>query len=64
MNSSRASTTFSFVTGLSVFVFGSNDYFGPRPKNPARYLVKSSRRSNGEPLPWRDLRAAFLERKP
>jgi predicted MPP superfamily phosphohydrolase len=48
------------VPGL--FVFGSNDYFGPTPKNPARYLVKSSRRSHGEPLPWRDLRAALLER--
>ena len=22
-----------------VFVLGSNDYWGPRPKNPARYLV-------------------------
>jgi uncharacterized protein len=45
-----------------VFVFGSNDYFGPRPKNPARYLVKSQRRIQGEPLPWRDLRAAMTER--
>jgi uncharacterized protein len=45
-----------------LFVFGSNDYFGPTPKNPARYLVKSSRRNHGEPLPWRDLRAALLER--
>ncbi|GAA5127897.1 metallophosphoesterase [Pseudonocardia adelaidensis] len=45
-----------------LFVFGSNDYFGPTPKNPARYLVKSTRRSHGEPLPWRDLRAALLER--
>jgi uncharacterized protein len=45
-----------------LFVFGSNDYFGPTPKNPARYLVKSSRRSHGDPLPWRDLRAALLER--
>jgi uncharacterized protein len=46
-----------------LFVFGSNDYFGPTPKNPARYLVKSPRgRSHGEPLPWRDLRAALLER--
>jgi len=45
-----------------LFVFGSNDYFGPTPKNPARYLVKSSRRSHGEPLPWRDLRAALVER--
>jgi predicted MPP superfamily phosphohydrolase len=45
-----------------LFVFGSNDYFGPTPKNPARYLVKGSRRRHGEPLPWRDLRAALLER--
>jgi uncharacterized protein len=45
-----------------VFVFGSNDYFGPRPKNPARYLVRSERRIQGEPLPWRDLRAAMTER--
>ena len=45
-----------------VFVFGSNDYFGPRPKNPARYLVKSRKRIHGPPLPWRDLRAALVER--
>ena len=45
-----------------LFVFGSNDYFGPTPKNPARYLVKSRKRVHGEPLPWRDLRAALLER--
>ncbi|MCY7341128.1 MAG: metallophosphoesterase [Pseudonocardia sp.] len=45
-----------------LFVFGSNDYFGPTPKNPARYLTRTTRRVHGEPLPWRDLRAAFLER--
>lgn len=45
-----------------LFVFGSNDYFGPTPKNPVRYLTKSKRRSHGEPLPWRDLRAAMIER--
>ncbi len=45
-----------------LFVFGSNDYFGPTFKNPARYLVRSKRRTQGEPLPWRDLRAALLER--
>lgn len=44
-----------------LFVFGSNDYFGPTPKNPARYLTKSSKRIHGENLPWRDLRAAFVE---
>ena len=30
-----------------VFVFGSNDYFGPRPKNPASYLFDKSRRVTG-----------------
>jgi predicted MPP superfamily phosphohydrolase len=45
-----------------LFVFGSNDYFGPKPKNPARYLVPNEKRLHGEPLPWNDLRAAFVER--
>lgn len=45
-----------------VFVFGSNDYFGPRLKNPANYLTKPTHRAHGEPLPWQDLRAAFTER--
>lgn len=45
-----------------LFVFGSNDYFGPTPKNPARYLRTSQRRIHGAPLPWRDLRAGFVER--
>jgi predicted MPP superfamily phosphohydrolase len=45
-----------------VFVFGSNDYYAPRPKNPARYLIKSKRKIHGIPLPWRDLRAALVER--
>ncbi|MCV7422362.1 metallophosphoesterase [Mycobacterium yunnanensis] len=48
------------VPGL--FVFGSNDYFGPTPKNPTNYLFKPSYRITGEPLPWQDLRAAFTER--
>jgi predicted MPP superfamily phosphohydrolase len=48
------------VPGL--FVFGSNDYFGPKPKNPANYIFKPSRRVAGQPLPWQDLRAAFTER--
>jgi uncharacterized protein len=48
------------VPGL--FVFGSNDYFGPRPKNPANYLTRPGHRIHGEPLPWQDLRAAFTER--
>ena len=36
----------------------------PKPKNPARYLLPSSKtkRIHGDPLPWRDLRAAMTER--
>lgn len=45
-----------------VFVFGSNDYFGPRLKNPANYLTDPAHRAHGAPLPWQDLRAAFTER--
>ncbi|ASR38420.1 metallophosphoesterase [Prauserella marina] len=46
-----------------VFVFGSNDYYAPKPKNPARYLMPRGRkkRVHGRHLPWRDLRAAFIE---
>ena len=44
-----------------LFIFGSNDYFGPTFKNPVRYLVKSRKRNRGTSLPWRDLRAAMLE---
>jgi len=45
-----------------LFVFGSNDYFAPVPKNPAKYFKKDHRRVYGAPLPWKDLRAAFTER--
>ena len=46
-----------------VFVFGSNDYFAPTFKNPARYLVPAwQKRVHGGALPWRDLRAALIER--
>ena len=42
------------------FVFGSNDYYAPRPKNPARYLLPDSgKRIHGIPLPWQDLRDAM-----
>ncbi len=45
-----------------VFVFGSNDYFAPQPKNPLRYLAGPRRpRSFGARLPWRNLRAAFTD---
>ena len=33
----------------------------PKPKNPVRYLTKSRKRIHGIPLPWQDLRAAFVE---
>jgi predicted MPP superfamily phosphohydrolase len=45
-----------------VFVFGSNDYFAPQMKNPAKYLTDRGHRKHGNPLPWQDLRAAFTER--
>jgi predicted MPP superfamily phosphohydrolase len=43
-----------------VYVFGSNDYYAARPKNPARYLLPDNRRRiHGRDLPWDDLDAAF-----
>jgi uncharacterized protein len=46
-----------------LFVFGSNDYYGPTPKNPMRYLHRRRGTwTRGVPLPWRDLRAAMIER--
>ncbi|MHB0928714.1 MAG: metallophosphoesterase [Candidatus Nanopelagicales bacterium] len=48
------------LRGPGAFVFGSNDYYGPRPKNPARYLGRDrGRRIHGEELPWQDLRHAL-----
>ena len=46
-----------------VFVNGSNDYYGPVWKNPARYLLPDSGgRVFGEPLPWKDLCDGFTSR--
>ncbi len=47
----------------TVFVFGSNDYWGPVMKNPVRYLLPAGvgKRLHGPPLPWRELRARFAE---
>jgi predicted MPP superfamily phosphohydrolase len=43
-----------------VFVFGSNDYYAPSLKNPARYLFSDDgKRIHGEELPWRDLQAGL-----
>jgi uncharacterized protein len=46
-----------------VFVLGSNDYWGPRPKSPARYLLpKGGRRPMiGVRLPTDELVAGFRE---
>ena len=42
------------------FVLGSNDYYAPRWKNPARYLLPDTgRRFHGVPLPWEKLRDAM-----
>ncbi|NMM25333.1 MAG: metallophosphoesterase [Phycicoccus sp.] len=44
-----------------VFVLGSNDYFAPSLKNPARYLTKAHARPNDSiPLPTADLVEAFV----
>lgn len=43
------------------FVPGSNDWFAPVPKNPARYLLspRGDRHLYGDPLPYGELRSAF-----
>ncbi|MFD1663242.1 metallophosphoesterase [Streptomyces caeni] len=51
------------------YVFGSNDYYGPKLRNPARYLVEKARGRHGlngnAPVvgavhnPWEDLRDGF-----
>lgn len=47
------------VPGL--FVFGSNDYYGPRPVNPFLYLLGKKRPVSEEILPWEGMKAAFQE---
>ncbi len=46
-----------------VFVFGSNDYYAPTPRNPAWYLLPDDGRRNTRTpnLPFEDLRAAFTD---
>jgi predicted MPP superfamily phosphohydrolase len=42
------------------FVPGSNDWFAPVFKNPARYLLPDDGvRGHGTPLPWGELRSSF-----
>lgn len=44
-----------------VFVFGSNDYLEPKPRNPLTYLKHGRSFLDGTPreLPWRELRTQF-----
>jgi predicted MPP superfamily phosphohydrolase len=46
-----------------VFVLGSNDYWAPRPKNPARYLLPNggAKRLHGDRLPTSTLVEGFVE---
>ncbi len=42
------------IPGL--YVFGSNDYFAPKPKNPLKYLLPDhGKRVHGADLPWPEL---------
>ncbi len=54
---------FSAFAGIpGVFVFGSNDYFAPSLKNPARYLFKPDNKLiGGVELPWQDLKTGLEE---
>ncbi|GAB2502579.1 phosphodiesterase YaeI [Corynebacterium atrinae] len=45
-----------------MFVFGTNDYWAPSLPNPFSYLFGSRREPTYIDLPWRDMRAAFIER--
>jgi predicted MPP superfamily phosphohydrolase len=51
------------LTVPGVYVWGSNDYFGPSFKNPIRYLTQPRRqgRPSTRELPWADLGRAFKE---
>jgi uncharacterized protein len=45
-----------------IFVFGSNDLYSPKPKNPARYLWRTSageHKRKVPDLPWEKLRDGF-----
>ncbi|WP_239114787.1 metallophosphoesterase [Planotetraspora kaengkrachanensis] len=47
-----------------LFVYGSNDLYAPRPKNPARYLWRTSKNDSRQHipnLPWAELGAAMTE---
>ncbi|MGV0394916.1 metallophosphoesterase [Corynebacterium uberis] len=44
-----------------LFVFGTNDYWAPRPVNPLKYLTGARREPSYVDLPWQGMRAAFVE---
>ena len=49
------------IPGL--FVFGSNDYYAPRFKNPLTYLTPDNgKRVHGEPLPSHELESGLTQR--
>ena len=49
------------IPGL--FVFGSNDYYAPRLKNPFSYLMPDNgKRIHGDPLPWHELVDGLVKR--
>jgi predicted MPP superfamily phosphohydrolase len=49
------------IPGL--FVFGSNDYYAPKFKNPFSYLTADrGKRVHGAELPWRELDASLQKR--
>jgi len=49
------------IPGL--FIFGSNDYFEPVPKNPLKYLLPNhGKRVHGPELPWQELDAGLQAR--
>jgi predicted MPP superfamily phosphohydrolase len=42
-------------------VFGSNDYYGPRLKNPLKYFDRDHEKVFGPDLPWQDLRDVLVD---
>ena len=54
----RSLEGFKDVPGF--FVFGSNDYYAPKAKNPLLYLKKDDgKRYEGLELPWQDLKSGL-----
>jgi uncharacterized protein len=46
-----------------LFVFGSNDYYAPKPKNPLKYLLPDhGERIHGQDLPWPELDVGLQSR--